>query len=217
MVVRSALLSHQPEGFYFYNITRLQIELAMLTVHEHGVSVLTFTEPRHITDSCSPTFSGLAGSLHSANIAKICRSRKSSVIVGFDHVSGQPGIPPRALDVHRRANVAFQSSQPSALGPGAEVRPCTGERARVGRHLSVKGCRTSALTAGAASAPGRGWYGPGNPVLCAAIELTGLSRLNATPCDVTRSSPPIDSAKPVPRRDPKNTGSREQPYRCGTP
>src|SRR5580658_10599146 len=35
--------------------------------------------------------------------------------------------------------------------------------------------------------------------------------------DVTRSAEPIGSAKPAPRRDPRNTVSRAQPYRCGTP
>jgi hypothetical protein len=36
-------------------------------------------------------------------------------------------------------------------------------------------------------------------------------------CGVTRSAEPIGSARPAPRRDPRNTVSRARPFRCGTP
>jgi hypothetical protein len=69
-------MQHQADEFCFHDIMGLQLELAMLSVHRHGVRMLTFTDPRRIADSCSATFTHLAGSLHSANIAKICESQK---------------------------------------------------------------------------------------------------------------------------------------------
>ena len=36
-------------------------------------------------------------------------------------------------------------------------------------------------------------------------------------CGVTPSAEPIGSARPAPRRDPRNTVSRARPFRCGTP
>ncbi len=49
------------------------------------------------------------------------------------------------------------------------------------------------------------------------MRVTTKPHLLSPQRDVTRSAPPIGSANPVLRRDPKNTGSRERPYRCRTP
>jgi hypothetical protein len=67
--------------------------------------------------------------------------------MGFDHVAGQPSIPPRALDVHNRTVVTFQSAQPSALGTIEKFGLTQGREPREDRHLSKK-CRTSVLNIG---------------------------------------------------------------------
>jgi malonate-semialdehyde dehydrogenase (acetylating) / methylmalonate-semialdehyde dehydrogenase len=57
-------------------------------------------------------------------------------------------------------------------------------------------------------------------------DVVALSSVGSTPadrgsispqCGVTRSAEPIGSARPAPRRDPRNTVSRARPFRCGTP
>jgi hypothetical protein len=121
-------MSHEDEAFCFHSSTRLQIELAMLTVHQHGVRILTFTDPdkllilAHLLSRILPVRSLLE---HSKDLW----IAKSSVIVDFDPVSGQPGVPPRALDVHGRTDVTF-SVPVFRIGLIAEVRPCIGARER---------------------------------------------------------------------------------------
>lgn len=68
-------MSRETEEFFFNSITHLKIELAMPTVHQRGVCILTFTEPGNLLILARPTFSELASGGNTAATRQGTRSR----------------------------------------------------------------------------------------------------------------------------------------------